>query len=193
MSVVYFRDDIRREQGTEKGWKSITLHTTVSVTTVASFAPSHGGILGASVKHTSKLFQTRCKEQHIYTSTLITVQGLIPKHSLFSSPSWLCAWSEHVPVARKQPPRESFSSSQPSAFCGCSCDSWEDISTHQQLHERYIWVSWGQVGQQPSWIRWHFKCRNSWKGMSWFSVEFKSNRRLLWYISSYWKTSTPVY
>lgn len=172
----------------QKKWESITPRTIEPVTTVANGAPTHRWILGASVKHTSKLFQTRYKEQHIYTSILTTVQGLIHRHSLFRGPSLLCAWSENAPVARKQPHGQSLRASQPSAFCGYCC---EDIGAPQQLHERFIWVSWGQVGQKSSWIRWDFKCMNSWKGMSWFSVEFKSNHRLtLKYLNSL-VTGTP--
>ena len=88
MSVIYFGSDFRREKGAEKEWKSITC-TIEPVTTVANGSPSPWWILGDNVKHTSKLFQT--KEQHIYPSTLIIVQGLIPRHPLFSGPSLLCA------------------------------------------------------------------------------------------------------
>lgn len=59
MTVAYFGGDLRRGQGAEEGWKSITLCATEPVTTVANGVPSHWWILGTSAKHTSKLSQVQ--------------------------------------------------------------------------------------------------------------------------------------
>lgn len=170
MKVDYFGGDLRRGQGTEKEWKSVTPCTTESVTTVANGVPSHWWILGTSVKHTSKLFQVqRAAYLHLYFYQSL-IPGLIPTYSFFRGPGLPCAWSEHAPVAREQPMDRASGLHYHLPSVGRVVTPEISVHTNGYTTNTPMQVE-AKWGQQSSGIRWDFKHMNSWKGRNWFSVK----------------------